>query len=154
MSAGNRGKYAESKFRDECKFYENQQNFAFHRFPDAHAGSMVSAPADFQTCYKGVLRLIEVKETEQDNRLPYNNFAPDQVARMRMWQLAGGESWVLVYHKNTKVWRVFKVDQFVDRREDQGSWFFDKGRGAKEILQAETESLSLKGVFRFIHGMV
>lgn len=151
--AANRGKYAEGQFRKVCKECEGKANFAFHRFPDAHSGSMVTAPADFQTLYAGRMRLIEVKETKETNRLPYNNFASDQVARMRMWALAGAESWVLVYHTETKLYRLFAAEQFLERQEGSGSWFFEQGRTKSMPLKPYTEGTNLREVFNFIHGM-
>ena len=149
--AANRGKYAEGKFREMCKLYEKSASFAFHRFPDAHAGSLVTAPADFQTLFDSQLRMIEVKETKEIARLPYNNFASDQVARMRLWQLAGAESWVIVYHTETKLYRCFRLESFYVREEGQASWFFAGNK--PNIVKAVAESLKLEDIFRTIHGM-
>lgn len=152
MSASNRGKYAEGKFRDACKLFEKSAKFAFHRFPDAHAGSMVTAPADFQTMTAGQLRMVEVKETAEVSRLPHTNFATDQVARMRLWELAGAESWVVVYHTKTKLYRCFRIESFVDRAEGAASWFFEAGKGKHHTLPVY-ESADLLAVFKFIHKL-
>lgn len=147
----NRGKHAEGKFRDMCKLYEKSAMFTYHRFPDAHSGSLVSAPADFQTLYNETLSLIEVKETENAIRLPYGNFKSEQVNRMRMWELAGARAFVLVYHKTTKYWRAYNVGAFLNRPADSASWFFT---GPKQnICEPIVDSLSLEEVFRRIHGM-
>lgn len=152
MSASNRGKFAEKKLREMCVEFAKSANFAFHRFPDAHAGSMVTAPADFQTLYDSQMRLIEVKETEELARLPYKNFAPDQVARMRLWKLAGAESWVIIYHTESKFYRCFEVEPFLDRPAGSGSWFFED-QTKSGYVAPRFQSEKLLDVFKFIHGM-
>ena len=131
MVAANRGKYAEGEVKKFLKKME-AANCAHHRFPDAHSGSMVTAPADFMFMQAGVFRLLEVKEVQHDFRLPYDNFSPDQVARMRMWQAAGAHVWVLVYHKNLKAWRLIPAEWFLNRPrlsasgKPVGSWVLDE----------------------------
>ena len=113
VAAANRGKYAEGEVKKFLKKLE-AANCAHHRFPDVHSGSMVTAPADFMFMQAGIFRLLEVKEVQHDFRLPYDNFSPDQVARMRMWQAAGAHAWVLVYHKNLKAWRLIPAEWFLN----------------------------------------
>ena len=104
VTAANRGKYAEGKVKAELKKLE-AANCTHHRFPDAHSGSFVTAPADFLILQNGRLRLLEVKQVEHGERLPYGNFSLEQVNRMHMWNLAGADTWVLVYHVPHKAWR-------------------------------------------------
>ena len=131
VAAANRGKYAEGEVKKFLKKME-AANCAHHRFPDAHSGSMVTAPADFMFMQAGIFRLLEVKEVQHDFRLPYDNFSPDQVARMRMWQAAGAHAWVLVYHKNLKAWRLIPAEWFLNRPKlsasgkPVGSWVLDE----------------------------
>ena len=131
VAAANRGKYAEGEVKKFLKKME-AANCAHHRFPDAHSGSMVTAPADFMFMQAGIFRLLEVKEVQHDFRLPYDNFSPDQVARMRMWQAAGAHAWVLVYHKNLKAWRLIPAEWFLNRPKlsasgkSVGSWVLDE----------------------------
>ena len=131
VAAANRGKYAEGEVKKFLKKME-AANCAHHRFPDAHSGSMVTAPADFMFMQAGVFRLLEVKEIQHDFRMPYDNFSPDQVARMRMWQAAGANAWVLVYHKNLKAWRLIPAEWFLNRPKlsasgkPVGSWVLDE----------------------------
>ena len=131
VAAANRGKYAEGEVKKFLKKME-AANCAHHRFPDAHSGSMVTAPADFMFMQAGVFRLLEVKEIQHDFRMPYDNFSPDQVARMRMWQAAGAHAWVLVYHKNLKAWRLIPAEWFLNRPKlsasgkPVGSWVLDE----------------------------
>lgn len=115
MSAGNRGKYAEDKVRAILKSQESLADFAFHRFPDAHAGSMVSAPADFMFMRDGTMTLLEVKEVAHDFRLPHKNFDPAQVARMRMWRAAGAKANVLIYSSTLQKWRYIGLSFFLNR---------------------------------------
>lgn len=131
VTTANRGKYAEGEVKKFLKKLE-AANCAHHRFPDAHSGSMVTAPADFMFMQAGIFRLLEVKEVQHDFRLPYDNFSPDQVARMRMWQAAGAHAWVLVYHKNLKAWRLIPAEWFLNRPKlsasgkPVGSWVLDE----------------------------
>lgn len=131
VAAANRGKYAEGEVKKFLKKME-AANCAHHRFPDAHSGSMVTAPADFMFMQAGIFRLLEVKEIQHDFRMPYDNFSPDQVARMRMWQAAGAHAWVLVYHKNLKAWRLISAEWFLNRPKlsasgkPVGSWVLDE----------------------------
>ena len=129
-TAANRGKYAEGQVKTRLKKLESV-NVTHHRFPDARAGSFVTAPADFMVLKEGVLTLIEVKETEHDRRLPYSSFGKDQIARMRLWQAAGAKAHVLVCHKRLKLWRFAEVNWFFDNYvltkdgKAVGSWVLD-----------------------------
>ena len=114
VTASNRGKYAEGKVKVELKKLE-AANCAHHRFPDLHSGSRAPAPADFLILQNGRLRLLEVKQVEHGERLPYGNFSPEQVNRMFMWKLAGADIWVLVYHVPHKAWRLIPADWFRNR---------------------------------------
>jgi hypothetical protein len=109
-----RGKYAEGKVKAELKKLE-AANCTHHRFPDRRAGSFVTAPADFLILQSGRLRLLEVKQVEHGERLVYGNFNLEQVNRMHMWQLAGADTWVLVYHVPHKAWRLIPADWFRNR---------------------------------------
>lgn len=108
VTAANRGKYAEGKVKAELKKLETA-NCTHHRFPDAHSGSFVTAPADFLILQNGRLRLL-VKQVEHGERLPYGNFSPEQVNRMHMWRHAGADTWVLVYHVPHKAWRLIPAE--------------------------------------------
>ena len=131
MVAANRGKYAEGEVKKFLKKME-AANCTHHRFPDAHAGSMVTAPADFMVIQAGKFRLLEVKQVEHDFRLPYGNFNPEQVNRMHMWNLAGADTWVLVYHVPLKAWRLIPAEWFLNRPKlsasgkPVGSWVLDE----------------------------
>ena len=114
VTAANRGKYAEGKVKAELKKLE-AANCTHHRFPDAHSGSFVTAPADFLILQNGRLRLLEVKQVEHGERLAYGNFSPEQVNRMFMWHHAGADTWVLVYHVPHKAWRLIPADWFRNR---------------------------------------
>ena len=114
VTAANRGKYAEGKVKAELRKLE-AANCTHHRFPDAHSGSFVTAPADFLILQNGRLRLLEVKQVEHGERLAYGNFNAEQVNRMHMWNLAGADTWVLVYHVPHKAWRLIPADWFRNR---------------------------------------
>ena len=120
MSTADRGKYAEGVVKKLLKEME-ANTFVHHRFPDARAGSFVTAPCDFMTLKEGKLTLIEVKAVEHAYRLPFKNMSVDQCARMRSWRAAGADAWVLVYFAPLKLWRAETVDYFM-QREIGGSW--------------------------------
>lgn len=117
---GQRGKWAEGHFRVFLKDQQDAGNVAFHRFPDARAGSFQVAPADFMFVREGIAYFIEVKEVDHVFRLPHKNFSEDQVARMRIWQLAKARTRVLVYNAPIGHWRVVPLQEFFVRTG--GSW--------------------------------
>lgn len=119
-SPTNRGKVAEKLVKKELDKLSLQSDTASFRLPDAHAGSFQTTLADFLLLHRGVMHLLEVKETQHDYRLPHGNYSPDQVARMRRFQLAGAEAHVLIYHSGIGKWRTAPVDYFLERTG--GSW--------------------------------
>lgn len=121
MTTANRGKYAETVVRIHLTKLAKQADTAFYRLPDMHAGSRAPTLADFLLLSKGQLFLIECKQVNHPFRLPYGNFSPDQVARMRLWQLAGARAVVVIYHTPLDAWRGLPLDFFLDRSQG-GSW--------------------------------
>lgn len=119
-SPTNRGKDAEKLVKRHLDKLSLKSDTASYRLPDAHAGSFQATLSDFLLLHKGVMYLLEVKETQHDYRLPHGNYSPDQVARMRRFQLAGAEAHVLVYHAKLGKWRTAPVDYFLERTG--GSW--------------------------------
>ena len=142
-SYADRGKSLEANFKKQCQALQSLAAFAFYRFPDAHSGSLQTVPADYQTCWAGKLRLIELKETATVGRLPYKNLGADQNARLRLWGLAGAESFILIRETKTEQYLVFAPEAFLDRSQG-ASWFF------KEMQPLFTSS-DLKSAFNFIH---
>jgi len=65
--------------------------------------------------------MLECKETQHDYRLPYLNFDPAQVGRMRLLEMAGAQGLVLIYHSGLKLWRGYGLSRFIDRSVG-GSW--------------------------------
>jgi penicillin-binding protein-related factor A (putative recombinase) len=76
--------------------------------------------ADFLLVSRGKVTLLEVKEVAHDFRLPVGNFKPENRARMRLFQLAGADCQVLIYHSTTKQWRSLPLDYF--GTQSTGSW--------------------------------
>lgn len=116
---GERGKWAEkevSKALSTCA----RTDLAFHRMPDARAGSMKATLADFLLLVRGTMILLEVKEVNHSFRIPHGNFDKDKVARMRRFQLAGARSIVVMYFKPEDKWRCAPLDFFLTR--EGGSW--------------------------------
>lgn len=105
------------------KLYEGYSSFSWYRMPDAHAGSLKTALADFMTMHKVQFRLVEVKEVAHGYRLPHKNFDADKVARIRAWAMAGAAASVLIAFRPEGLkpyWRVSELDRFLTR--EGGSW--------------------------------
>jgi len=122
ISHSNRGKIAEVKLAKHLAKLSLKTDTAWHRLSDAHAGSFAPALADFLLLNKGQLYLIECKQVNHAYRLPHSSFNESQVARMRVWQLAGASAIILVYHTPLDAWRGFPLDYFLTRTG--GSWDF------------------------------
>ena len=127
----NRGKVTEGRFKDySTERSDREAGYVFHRYPDAHSGSMVSAPSDFEVLYNGRHFLMEVKEVAHVCRLPHKNYSADKVARARKFQLAGSTVWVLVFFaplgvsgrgwREAKAYRLAPIDWFLTKTG--GSW--------------------------------
>ncbi len=108
-SVVDRGKDAEKAVQ---KFFDSQSNrfatFSFSRLPDAKSagGRFKAMPADFDIAC-GHIKLsafVEVKCSEHDYRIAKDKIA--QLARLRMWALAGREFAVVVHHSSIDKWRV------------------------------------------------
>lgn len=121
MGYADRGKAAEGKVRARLAEICVRQDQAWDRLPDMRAGSKSAAICDFMYICKGVFWLIEVKETQHDYRLPHGNFDAAQVARMRMWDTAGAQTMVLIYHRKLDMWRYSPIKFFFENK-DGGSW--------------------------------
>jgi len=129
MSQGTRGKWAEGKVRDHLNIFAQQGNFNFMRLPDARAGSFVPTTADFLVGYKGQAWMLEVKEVQHEFRLPRYNYPTEQRSRVRMWEMAGFRSLVIVgflplkgavYRADRLMWRAASLNYFTG--DDTSSW--------------------------------
>lgn len=114
----NRGKEAEGLVKKHLAKLSTQSDFTFYRFPDARAGSLQTAPADFMLLHKGQLILLEVKQVEHSYRLPHQNLT--QTPKLVRYEMAGAKSYVLVYFRPDKCWRIAPVDFF--KFKSGGSW--------------------------------
>ena len=117
---GELGKASEDDIIKVLKTWDSRQSVAWHRIPDARAGSNQAALADFFILWEGRAVLVEVKEVDHEFRLPHKNFTVDQVARMRRFMLARGCGLVLVHFTKTDNWRAANPEWFIKR--DGGSW--------------------------------
>ena len=135
--AGERGKASEKQVSAALSTFDGRQDTTWWRVPDARAGSLQPALADFLLLHRQHLILIEVKEVAHAFRLPFHNFDVGQVARMRRFKLAGAHSFVLTYFKPLKKWRCVEIDWFTVRPEG-ASWDFREFPAVdlKEILNA------------------
>ena len=139
--AANRGKGLERDFKILCDLASSKAGFSYHRFPDAMSGSFAVAPADFLIENEGVTTLVECKETQYPGRIPYQNFRPDQVARMNKWKQAGMMSKVVIHHTKELVYRLIDIDFFTERDLSKGSWFFTEPAQYWSLQEAFTELL-------------
>lgn len=129
MSQGDRGKWAEGKVRDYLNVLAQQAGFNFMRLPDARAGSFVSTTADFLVGNKGQAWMLEVKEVAHEFRLPRHGYPTEQRSRVRMWEMAGFKSLVVVafmplkgaaYRADRQMWRAESLGYFTG--DDTSSW--------------------------------
>ena len=120
VTSSNRGKDAEGLLRKHLQTLCTSTSKAYYRLPDAHSGSLQPTLADFFYLDQGKFTLLECKEVAHDFRLPHSNFDAAQVARMRLFQLAGAGAVVVVYFSKIKLWRGYSIDRFVERIG--GSW--------------------------------
>lgn len=129
MSQGTRGKFAEGKVRDALNVLSQQSNFNFMRLPDARAGSFVPTTADFLVGNKGQAWMLEVKEVQHEFRLNRHNYPAEQRSRVRMWEMAGFKSLVVVgflplkgttYRADRQMWRAASLNYFTG--DDTSSW--------------------------------
>lgn len=142
-TSSNRGKFAESEVKKwMTKRSDADAGFWFYRYPDPHAGSLQSVPADFGVLLKGAPHLVEVKEVKitaaTSRRLPQANFSADKVARIRKFCMAGGEGWVVVCHMPAQEWRVVPIYVFFER---QASWDISAHKVYASV------ALALKSIF-------
>lgn len=137
-SPADRGKYAEGEVRKFLKQLETDfVEFTFNRVQDAHAagGRFTAQAGDFQAFRKFKTAgasdvtanwVIEVKQTEKPERLPYKNYSEDKVARVVKRQLAGSIPVVLICHGNDAkaLWRIVPLLVFQHRNPEtpSGSW--------------------------------
>ena len=123
-TAANRGKSAEATLKRIFSAYsDGHSNFCFERVLDAHsARGAISSPrtGDFVLYWQGRNAVIELKTVAHDYRLPKANFGLDQRARMKIRELAGSTSLVVVYHSTTDLLRVLPLSYF--GTETTGSW--------------------------------
>lgn len=147
---GQRGKWAEAEARKVLqKMSDDMLRFAFNRNLDARAagGKFPAQPGDFQwfyqdvDCRETINGILEIKQTEEKNRLPHSNFTQESYNMVRKRELAGSRVVVVICHYEagvTKpvdaVWRVFPLSRFKDRGvKGVGSWFFTEGEGVVEF---------------------
>jgi hypothetical protein len=156
--ATKQGRWAEDRVRDWLKQHKGDRaSFTFNRILDAHSamGAMSNPqPGDFQwfmstewwivpgiglaggpgegSDYPKYTRngLIEVKSVEHTHRLPYKNFAIDQIGRLRIRQMAGSEVLILVAFRpkgHPPYWRTAPIEFFEQRdpAKPSGSWDMD-----------------------------
>lgn len=143
---GELGKASEDAISNTLKTWDSRQAVAWHRIPDARAGSAKAALADFYILYNGQSVLVEVKEVDHTHRLPHQNFTVDQVARMRRFNMAGAMSLVLVHFTKTDSWRAARPEWFI--RREGGSWGMSQlpARTLHGWLQPYAEGRSLFSV--------
>lgn len=112
-SHGDRGKWAEAHVANWLEDRTNREvGFAYHRYPDARAarGALAAQPADFLVAIKRPKSEpravhLEVKETAEVRRLPRSKIT--QYGKLGMFDLAGFETFVVVYRSHHADWTYF-----------------------------------------------
>lgn len=118
----NRGKYAEGQIKKVLAKYAERADFAYQKFADTYAGFRSAAICDFMILSQGQLTMLEVKEVNHEFRLPKGNISEDQIARIKVWQLAGANAYVAIYFKPLKSWRLVPITFFNALPAGVGSW--------------------------------
>jgi penicillin-binding protein-related factor A (putative recombinase) len=100
-------------------------NFAYHRYPDARAarGALAAQPADYLVS-NGTICHLEVKETEQINRLPKKKIR--QYGMLLKWKWAGVTPFVVIYRSEAKDWVYLSSDQLFEFEECPPSFDLSK----------------------------
>jgi len=118
--------------------------FAFHRYPDSHAarGILSAQPADYlvarwATFDRSEATNLEVKETSEVTRLPRAKIT--QYGKLKMFDMAGFRTVVIVYLSAKKMWTYFERDTLFPNTEQTPTSFPFEGRPlyptAAEALQ-------------------
>lgn len=86
--------------------WNNSQDFAWHRLPDAKSarGRVKAQPADYIYRKGKHSGFIEVKALKHPYRLPSERVT--QLPTLKKWGLAGSENFLLVFHYMFGQWRV------------------------------------------------
>lgn len=117
-SEANRGKSSEDDVKKYLEAYDRKTKaFDWHRNYDAHTagGRFPRQVGDFEFYMPNCFGIIEVKETETVATLPFKNYKPEGVAKLRKRMWAGGRVFVLVHHTRHEVWRVSGIEPYIHR---------------------------------------
>jgi len=105
------GKEVENLVKAEFAKLAVNQHFAWHRMPDAAAarGALAAQPGDFLYTCAGTSGFLEVKALKDPRRLPASRLT--QLGVLKKFELAGMESYVLVFQYTEGYWRVMPIEQ-------------------------------------------
>ncbi len=89
--------------------------FWFHRFPDAGVcqGRLPKQPADYLIMIRGAAALLEVKEEKRPAQIAASRLT--QTPKMKRFIMAGGQGYFIVHHYELGVWRLFPVDDVLQK---------------------------------------
>lgn len=109
---------------------DGHQDFAWHRMPDARAarGALAAQPADYLLAKGGAAIFMEVKALKHERRLPRARVS--QLPTLLKWNQAGVESFVIVFHYTTGVWRCVPT-KVLD--PSLTSWVLDEWQGYQDV---------------------
>jgi len=98
------GKETENLVEDVFKVWNERQDFAWHRLPDAKAarGRLAAQPADFLWRCGEMSGFLEVKALNHPYRLPASRLT--QLPTLKKWTLASSKDIVLVHHYMLGLW--------------------------------------------------
>jgi len=109
------GKWAEGEVHDYLNNVNlRRHDFDYERLPDARAamGRVAAQVADFAFYTPQHHGVIEVKETENEFRLPVSKIR--QIARIKKRYHAGGKVSIVVYQSRLDLWRLIEGYQFAN----------------------------------------
>lgn len=88
--------------------WNNSQQFAWHRLPDAKAarGRVKAQPADYIWRHGKQAGYLEVKALKHPYRLPADRLT--QLPTLNKWSLAGSNDLILAHHYMEGVWRIVR----------------------------------------------
>lgn len=112
MSTSDRGKWAEKQARDWMESQSGKDStFVYHRYPDAKAarGALAKQPSDYLVSAMGSIYHIEVKETQQINRLPKSKIR--QYGMLLKWHWGNITPYVVVFRSEVNDWVYLGPDE-------------------------------------------
>lgn len=114
MARKTTGKIGEGKVTDALKVLAKTNHWWWHRFPDAATcrGRLPKRPADLGILIPGCdFVLLEIKEEKDPERIHMRRLT--QIPKMRVFELAGGCAFFLIFHHTIRQWRLVSLEEAI-----------------------------------------